>query len=124
MKGKVLSILTFMMQVVFSIPIYGMYTLLIPSVTIIAIVLHTITIIVLQKKQQKVVGNYIGILAALFTTIYMLVIFINGTELDNQAWAMLFLIISWPLHIASGIIIFITLVRRVNAEKSMNIEKE
>lgn len=109
MKGNKLQLTTIFIQLLFSLPFIGLMTLLYAFPSMVAIVLHIITIVILHKAQRKTLGNYIGVIASLLslTTYFVFVIdsFTNGEYFDNPEWAAFFIPLSWPFHIISFIVI-------------------
>lgn len=101
MNVNVLKRMTWIMQLIWSLPIVGISFLIHPFLPMISFILHLTVIIVTARRKELAIGNIIGLVTAFF----MFFTAVNYLQTQDTMRSLGPLLLSWPLHIASFVFI-------------------
>ena len=102
MKSNTIQFVTGILQIVWSLPVIGVFFVTNLAYPIMMIVVHGVTIAFVAQDGNKKAGNIMGLFACLLALIAA-----NDIRTFSGLGSTLFLLISWPFHIISAVMIFV-----------------
>lgn len=121
MKTDQLQSFSKILEIIWALPIIGVLIIIHPILPIAMIVIHSIIIIQSLNNNLQKTGNIIGLVGSVFSLIASSQYDVYHTGLEG---AMVPLLLSWPLHIASAKVISDNLKDNIRMQKTMLLKKK